>query len=110
MSKKVYFSFQLPIKLTKRKKWFLASCPILDVHSQGETERQARKNLIEALSVFFISCLERDTLDTVIKKCGFKPAMPFSAGKKKPVVSPKDYIEVPIPFLVEQNKRVGCHA
>jgi len=110
MSKKVYFNFRLPIKLIKRKKWYLASCSILDVHSQGETEKQARKNLIEALSVFFISCLEKNTLDTVLKNCGFKPTMPFSADKKNPVVPPKDYIDVPIPFLVEQNKRVGCHA
>jgi len=110
MSKKIYFNFRLPIKLIKRKKWFLASCPVLDVHSQGETEKQARKNLIEALSVFFISCLERDTLDTVLKNCGFKPIMPFHSDRKKSIVPPKDYIDVPIPFLVKQNKRVGCHA
>ena len=53
----VQFSAKLPLKITRKKKWFVASCPILDVHSQGDTEKKARKNLSEALSLFFISCL-----------------------------------------------------
>lgn len=32
------FKMNVPIKIIKRKKWFLASCPVLDIHSQGETE------------------------------------------------------------------------
>jgi len=64
----VLFSLQLPFKITKRAKWFLATCPILDVHSQGETEKKAKENLVEALSLFFISCFERRTLDAVLKK------------------------------------------
>jgi predicted RNase H-like HicB family nuclease len=69
----VLFSLKLPCKITKCEKWFLATCPILDVHSQGETEKKAKKNLIEALFLFSISCFERGTLDTVLKDCGFRP-------------------------------------
>jgi len=65
--KRVTFTASLPIKYTKRKSWILASCPILDMHSQGETEKKAKKNLEEALSLFFVSCFERGTLDVVLK-------------------------------------------
>ena len=41
----VAFVLKLPFKLTKRKKWILASCPILDIHSQGTTEKKAIHNL-----------------------------------------------------------------
>jgi len=42
------------------------------VHSQGKTEVQAKKNLIEALSLFLESCHERGTLDAMLKECGFE--------------------------------------
>ena len=68
MKKNVQFIAKVPVKITKKRKWFLASCPILDVHSQGETENKARKNLAEALSLFFISCFERGSLDSLLKE------------------------------------------
>ena len=55
----VTFMAQVPIKLTKRDKWVLASCPIFDIHSQGETEEKAKENLVDALSLFLISCFKR---------------------------------------------------
>lgn len=105
----VEFNARVPIKVTKKRKWYLASCPILDVHSQGETEAKARKNLAEALSLFFISCFERGTLDSVLKECGFKALHPSIPPKKKPPIAREDYIKVPIPFLVEQDGRTACH-
>ncbi len=105
----VQFSAKLPFKIKRKKKWFVASCPILDVHSQGETERKARKNLSEALSLFFISCFERGTLDSVLKDCGFKAMHPSFPHEKKSTLS-KDYIQVPIPFIVQQESRTACHA
>jgi len=106
----VEFSATLPVKITKRKKWYLASCPILDVHSQGETEKKASDNLRNALSLFFISCFERGTLDTVLKDCGFEPAHPLPAYKKLNLIIKKDYIDVPIPFLVSQASQTAFHA
>ncbi len=111
MAIKILFSAQLPLKLTKRKKWVVASCPILDVRSQGETEEKAKKNLIEALSLFFISCFERGTLDSVLKKCGFKPSREKITPKPGKRRKSKNYIDVPIPFLVKQGShQSGCHA
>ncbi len=106
----VQFSAKLPVKITKKRKWFLASCPILDVHSQGDTEKKARDNLKEALSLFFISCFERRTLDEVLKDCGFKPMHVSPAYKEEAPVTIEDYIDVPIPFLVDQIPQHECHA
>jgi len=36
------------------------------VHSQGRTKHEAERNLVDALTSFFISCYERDTLDAVL--------------------------------------------
>ena len=35
----------VPILLTKEGKWFVASCPILDIATQGRTEREVKDNL-----------------------------------------------------------------
>ena len=78
---KIVFQVKLPCKTTKLAKWFLASCPILDVHSQGNTEETAKKNLVEALSLFLASCFERGTLDAVLEKnVGFLPSMELPAA------------------------------
>ncbi len=37
---------KLPDTLKKRKKYVLATCPILDVHSQAETEKSESKPAI----------------------------------------------------------------
>ena len=106
----VTFSAKLPLKLIKRKKWVVASCPILDVHSQGETPEKAKKNLTEAISLFFISCFERGTLDSVLKQCGFTPKKGFPLRKTSKPATPQDYINVPIPFVVNQGSQPRCHA
>ena len=101
---KVEFRLTLPFRVTKRAKWFLASCPILDIHSQGETEEKAKKNLVEAASLFLISCFERGTLDEVLKKCGFTPIHQIPGPIKTiPTTGHENYISVPIPFLVESG-------
>ena len=109
-AKRVSLTVNLPVKITKKKKWFLASCPILDVHSQGETQDQAKHNLIEALSLFFVSCLERNTLDAVLKDCGLAVARPPKTYRVKPVAPQEDYVDVPIPFLARPTQHHTCHA
>jgi len=92
-SNELVITVMLPFGLTKRRGHYLASCAILDVHSQGETAEKAKANLVEALSLFLISCLEREALDTVLKECGFKVA---SARPKQ--ARQENYVKVPIPF------------
>ena len=107
----VHFSLHLPAKVKRKRKWFVASCPILDVYSQGETEEQARKNLGEALTLFFISCHERGTLGAVLRESGFTSFHPSDLSVKAKVIPESEYINVPIPFYVNLNgPRQRCHA
>ena len=107
----VQFNLKLPVKITKKHKWHVASCPILDVHSQGETETKAKNNLREALTLFFISCFERGTLEDVLKQCGFKAVRPpVAQPAKRSVKSSESYINIPIPFIVNQDNPAACHA
>ena len=64
-------SFLLPYVLTPKKRWTVASCPVLDVHSQGGTDEQATANLREAVQLFLETCIEMGTLGQVLKDSGF---------------------------------------
>lgn len=107
MQSKVEITAQLPVVIKKRQKYYLASCPLLDVHSQGETEEQAKKNLAEAVSLFLFSCIERGTLDAVLKKCGFSIS---KAVEHKPKPKYKDFFDVSIPLFANDNELNECHA
>jgi len=103
---KIHFSMHIPVVVKKKDKWFTASCPILDVISQGDTEEDAKTHLAEALSLFLISCYERGTLDAVLKACGFQPA--YQANQGIIAETSEDYIDVPLPFIVDAART--CHA
>lgn len=98
----VEFKVKLPFKVTKRARWFVSSCPVLDVHSQGKTEEEAKNHLVEAVSLFLASCFERGVLEDVLKKRGFIPlhgprrlSVQTKSGEKE------NYIQVPIPFMID---------
>ena len=100
------FQIILPCVIKKRPKWYLASCPMLDVHSQGETIQKAKNNLREALILFFESCIKRGTLDQVLKECGITPY----TGTQEFVYNKSEQISVPIPIATQRATRVACHA
>jgi predicted RNase H-like HicB family nuclease len=102
---KVFFELTLPIKIKKEEGMFISCCTVLDIYSQGETEAEAKKNIIEATRLFITTCFERGTLDAVLKECGF-------TAIKKPVAIPKDhkFIKVPIPFNVTGGYPTAFHA
>lgn len=50
---------------------WLAACPVLDVHTQGRTEPEARRLIQEAVTLWFQSCIERNTLQEALQECGF---------------------------------------
>jgi predicted RNase H-like HicB family nuclease len=92
MAHNIQIHFKLPYRLKKAGNWVVASCPPLDVHSQGKTGTQAKKNLVEALSLFLEFCHERGTLDAVLKECGFeKVTVPIKATTPK-----TKYVDVPL--------------
>jgi len=42
----------LPILITKEGKWFVASSPILDIATQGKTEKEAKENMAELINEY----------------------------------------------------------
>lgn len=43
--------------------WYVALCPELDIASQGKTVDEARRNLQEALELFFETASEEEILE-----------------------------------------------
>lgn len=60
----------VPVSLKKEGEFYIASCPVLDVHSQGGTERKAMENLREAMTLFLETCFEMGTLGKVLEETG----------------------------------------
>ncbi len=109
MKVQITFTAKLPIQITKKEKWFVASCPALDVACQGETEDAARKNIAEALFMFLRSCFERGTLDAVLKECGFEAAMvPGSEAQPGEQVKGQEYVDVPLYLLSQFEENRQC--
>lgn len=42
----------LPILITREKKWFVASCPLLDIATQGKTEKEVKENMAELINEY----------------------------------------------------------
>jgi predicted RNase H-like HicB family nuclease len=42
----------LPILITKEGKWFVASCPALDIATQGKTEKEVEENMAELINEY----------------------------------------------------------
>ena len=97
------FTIKLPVEVKRKAKVYVSRCSVLDLYSQGETENEARKNIIEAIRLFIVSCYEKGTLDAVLKGCGFKPI-------RKAIHTPRDhkFVTVPIPFNIVTHRSV-CH-
>lgn len=102
----VEFTLKVPIKITKKDDIFVSSCPVLDVYSQGTTEKEAWQNIGEALKLFLTTCFERGTLEAVLKQCGFKPLKTHHT--KLP--DNHRFITVSIPFSVSGDCKLACHA
>jgi predicted RNase H-like HicB family nuclease len=89
---------RLPASTKKVDSWYIASCPPLDVHSQGMSEHEALHNLTEALRFFIESCFERGTLEQVLKDSGFS-----LSHDEYPQPQPNHYVNVPISLLAAQH-------
>ncbi|WP_423907681.1 type II toxin-antitoxin system HicB family antitoxin [Candidatus Spongiihabitans sp.] len=61
---------------------YVSYCPALNLCSQGETSKEAEKNIIEATELFIEDCLERNVLDEVLKNRGFHPTHQKSRRRK----------------------------
>src|SRR3989304_1878743 len=104
----ISMKIKVPATIGKKGKYYISCCPILVVCSQGETEKKALNNLVEAINLFLISCLERGTLDEVLKACGFVPAK--KVVKEKPFPARFKSLDITIPYWIRQAKGLSvCH-
>lgn len=109
MSKKIDIDFNLPFEIIRRPKWYVASCPVLDVHSQGETPEEAKAHLIEALTAFLSSCFAHGTFNEVLQECGISPSQIVSESSPPTSLSKKRYLRIPLPFSVKTVSPELCH-
>jgi predicted RNase H-like HicB family nuclease len=54
---------QLTCIIEREDDLFTSHCPQVDIASQGETVEEARKNLIEAIELFFEAASPQEILD-----------------------------------------------
>lgn len=66
------FQITLPAKIKKKKDRYVSSCDVLDVHSQGYSEEEAKRNIIEAVRLFLTTCFEMGILNETLEECGFQ--------------------------------------
>ena len=45
--------YALPIIIAREGKWYVASCPLLDVATQGKTEEEAKRNIKALIKEYF---------------------------------------------------------
>lgn len=43
----------LPVVIAKEGKWFVASCPVLDIATQGKTEKEVKENMEDLINDYF---------------------------------------------------------
>ena len=59
------------IEVWRRRDWFVAKCPELDFISQGKSQEEARKNLLEVIQLQFEEMMEMGTLDDYLAECDY---------------------------------------
>jgi len=99
---------RVPAQVFQENDMFIAYSPTFDVSSQGESIESARRNLVEALAGFIISCHEMGTLPQVMKDAGFVPCDPGAVVL--PDEDDGDFVDVPLPFMLADSDHSECRA
>ena len=101
---KIKMEWELPAVIQKKGKWYISSCPLLDVYSQGRSRQEAEHNIVDALSSFLRSCYERGTLDAVLRDAGL---VAVARAKVRELRLPPRFIwiKVPLPFEIKTWRR-----
>ncbi|MBI5823070.1 MAG: type II toxin-antitoxin system HicB family antitoxin [Chloroflexi bacterium] len=80
-------SFQFTAVIEREDDWFVATCPEVDVVSQGKSIEDARANLLEAVELFFEAASPSEIKRRLKKETYVIPLMPNIPGvKSKPSV------------------------
>lgn len=63
---------KLPVVFFREGKKFIAYSPAIDLSSCGNTFAQAQKRFSEAANLFFEETVRMNTLDDVLRDCGWR--------------------------------------
>ena len=99
MKATVTFTVSFPIEVKKEVRYYLASCPTLDVWACGKTQLSAVESLKDTLQLFLTHCFDHGTLEIVLKGCGFtslKKSLSQDSARRL------NEIDVPLPFVIDQ--------
>jgi predicted RNase H-like HicB family nuclease len=69
-------SLQLTAVIEREDKWYVATCPEVDVVSQGKSIEDARSNLLEAVEAFFEVASASEIRRRLKKETYIMPLMP----------------------------------
>ena len=100
------FDMKVPVKVFPEGEMFVSHCPLFDVSSQGNSEEEAKANLVDALTGFIMMCYEMGTIFDVLKEAGFVPGtneQPEPPGKDE-----VSLVDVPLPFMIPGNGLDEC--
>lgn len=106
MNGTVQFKLDMSVTVHKEGEWLVAISPGFDVASQGKTESEALRNLVEAVQAFVVTCFEMGTLNQVLLDAGFHPVV---AKPNKKATTSERMVEVPLPLLVAQHMQTRQH-
>jgi predicted RNase H-like HicB family nuclease len=71
----------LPVVISKEGKWFVASCPILDIATQGEDEKEVRENMEDLVEEYFQDPdTQKPTIKTMMSASVSVINMPIKIG------------------------------
>lgn len=99
MKATVTFTVSFPIEVKKESRYYLASCPTLDVWAHGNTQQRAVECLKDTLQLFLTHCFDKGTLEMVLKGCGFT-TLKRSICRQE--AGQLNEIDVPLPFVIDQ--------
>ena len=77
-------SIQLTAVIEREDDWYVATCPELDIVSQGETIEAARSNLLEAVEGFFEDASPSEIKRRLKRETYIMPLMPVIPNTKIP--------------------------
>ncbi len=101
--------FRLPVKIEREGHWYISICPVLDVISQGKTRDEALTNLKQALQLFIESCIERGTLEQVLRESGFHRREIEESAEEIASDDGQEYINVPFSLIAGKHAEARAH-
>lgn len=87
---------------------WISHCSDLDLSSCGRTREEAMRQMREAMTLFFESCIRRGTLDKALRELGWKCVT--SQGKVENIprtLCGQKQSDVPPAFMIDALKRTG---